>query len=416
MKNKDIIKIIKNDCDKVEVPNLTDKILVNFKNESCNSEIEYKTERKFSFNFRSLKIAMTFVLMIFLIPVMLIGFDLLNGGGVEQKDPIQLNVSKTKEIYGVQAASLFGFAEQNTETQTIKTMSLNTDDYEDMSNELNQYLFSIEELMNKGNNRYELFELFDGDYQYKLSIYVDSNGLTSIYNMYFNELTTSEEYNDIDEVSSTIAGYIESGEKKYNVTGTKEVEEDECEVELKLFLNNEDYIVLNQEIEKNESEYSYKYFKGGKKEKEIEISTETLDGEHVVTVDVKHGDKKNGYKIKYNSDTQMNVEYNYGDNYGEFNVDVYEKEYEYSFEDGNKVTHGRPGHSHGGGNWDDEHHYGNGKPDDNHPNHEDLPEQEEGEDDDEHGKGPDREDDDYEHPEHDDDFDDDNKHQDKGGK
>lgn len=389
MKNKDIINRIKDDSKKVEVPNLSATILCDLQNKEVfrKSEETIKEDYVFKnyFRIKPLKV-FAFVLLLFLIiPATLITIDLINAGNGEiDNNPIKLNVSKTKEVVGVQAASLFGFAEQN-EVSTIKTMSLTDNDYEEMSDELNQYLFSIEELMNRSNNKYELYELKEGDYKYKMIVTVDSNGLLSNYIMYFNEKTTEIYYEDIDEVSSEISGYIESGEKKYNFFGTKEVEEDECEVELKLYLDeeNNDYIIASQEIEKNESEYSFKYFKDGKIVKEIDVSTEIEGDQHSVEVEVKKGNKHNGYKIKYDDENKIKVEFDYEEQSGEFYIDVYEKEYEYNFGDDKKINHGRPGHSNGGGHWDDEHHSGGDhKPDEeNGPVHDNEPEKGNGNDD-----------------------------------
>lgn len=392
MKNRDIINIIKKESEKIEIPNLSKSILENHQNKELfrkeNKVSDKEPKIRIRFGIKPIK-ALAFVLMLFLIiPATIITVDLINNDENEiDNTPVKLNVSKTKEVVGIQAASLFGFAEQNEES-TIKTLSLTDDDYEEMSNELNQYLFSIEELMNKSNNKYELYELKEGDYKYKMIVSIDSNGLLSNYIMYFNENSAETDYENIDEVSSEISGYVESGEKKYFIFGTKEVENDECEVELKLYLDEEknSYIIASQEIEKKESEYSFKYFKNGNVEKEIEISTEVENDEYFVSVEVKKGNKHNGYKIKYDEKTKMKVEFDYEDNFGEFYIDVYEEEYEYLFNEDKKVNHGRPEHSHGGGQWNDEHHPNdNNKPNDDFDNDQDNSNENEGSFDDDFG-------------------------------
>ncbi len=353
MKNKDIIKMIKNDSNKVEVPNLSKSIIENVERRKMfgkeTTKVNESIELKPRFGLKPMRALLAVLIFALMIPALIIGVDLLNTdngdiGGLEGTEPVKLSVSKTKESVGVQAASLFGFAEQNVFSSTIQTMSFSDDDYDDISSELNQYLFSIEELLSKTKNSYELYELAEGEYKYLMIIKVNSNGFTSEYCLYFNESATNQDYDDIDEVSSIINGYIECGEVKYVVTGIKEVENDECEIKLKLHLNENSFIIVEQEIERNENEYSFKYYKNQKIEKEVEISTEFENDKYTVELEVKKDGKKNEYKVKYGEDNNLSIEFTYDDMFGEVIVSIYEEAYEYMFGEDKKINHDRPDH------------------------------------------------------------------------
>lgn len=89
---------------------------------------------------------------------------------------------------------------------------------------------------------------------------------------YFNETTTQT--GDIDEVSSFVEGYILSGNNKYKVEGSKEVKEGEVKTSLKTYYKADTYVLVEQEIEAHENEYTFKYFNGTTLVKKLELEME----------------------------------------------------------------------------------------------------------------------------------------------
>lgn len=217
------------------------------------------------------------------------------------------DVSKVKESYGIQVTTLFNFA-----SSYSKQLSLgySNDDYDKIANELDEYMLLIEEVSQKDKVKYEYTEL-NGEYKNKLEVKVNLKDKDVKYTMYYNETALQPDYDDIDEVSSKIEGYVESDGLRYIVLGEKTVEFDETEVEFKMFLDEDKtkYFVVSQEVERNENSYEYRYCENGKVIETFEVSVESKLAYKEIELEMRGLNEETSLEVKYfNSKVQIEFE------------------------------------------------------------------------------------------------------------
>lgn len=217
------------------------------------------------------------------------------------------DVSKVKESYGIQVTTLFNFA-----SSYSKQLSLgySNDDYDKIANELDEYMLLIEEVSQKDKVKYEYTEL-NGEYKNKLEVKVNLKDKDVKYTMYYNETALKPDYDDIDEVSSKIEGYVESDGLRYIVLGEKTVEFDETEVEFKMFLDEDKtkYFVVSQEVERNENSYEYRYCENGKVIETFEVSVESKLAYKEIELEMRGLNEETSLEVKYfNSKVQIEFE------------------------------------------------------------------------------------------------------------
>ena len=126
----------------------------------------------------------------------------------------------------------------------------------------------------------------------------DLSGNKETYTLYFNE-TVLKEKDDDDlfelEEEFKLKGLAIIDGVEYKMTGSKEIEEDEEELELKITLDESNYVLIEQETETNESEYSYVVVKNGKKV--LSMSFELEDGIEEIVIKSKESGSTEIYKF-----------------------------------------------------------------------------------------------------------------------
>jgi len=126
----------------------------------------------------------------------------------------------------------------------------------------------------------------------------DLSGNKETYILYFNETVLKEKDDDdlfeLEEEFKLIGLAIIDG-VEYKMTGSKEIEEDEEELELKITLDESNYVIIEQETETNESEYSYVVVKNGKKV--LSMSFELEDGIEEIVIRSKESGSTEIYKF-----------------------------------------------------------------------------------------------------------------------
>ena len=152
----------------------------------------------------------------------------------------------------------------------------------------------------------------DGKYStYKTKVVVtipNADGTNDNYTMYYTESSDEqtatvddEEDKDDDEdkeeeteVETSLTGVIVDGDKEYVISGNKEVVtedgETETEVEFKTIFSDGNYIVVSEEKEAGEVEYSYSFYENGVLVKETSIELETEDGKEEFSFEIENGD------------------------------------------------------------------------------------------------------------------------------
>lgn len=286
---KQLSKMINDECNQIKIPDLakTIKNRQDFPKEAVTNAPIKKHAFKLSFSFVAL--ACILILCCFMIPSF---FKTVNPGPIETDKP-----SSTKTQLMVQATSLFNLAFSLEDTSMdIKYFVSNSNiNYDENSKEILEYLEMVEQFFNDDNSVYTITKLENEKYQYKGTISVNINGLLDKYTMYFNEtpLDSKEDDDDIDEISSKLEGIIKNNLYEFKIEGIKEVEQDECEVELKLYLDDDNnFIIMNQEIENRENEYSYEVYENGQCIKKIEIEVNDEKGVGKKTIELTEEDMK----------------------------------------------------------------------------------------------------------------------------
>ena len=275
MNKKDVVKIIKAKADKIEYPDLTDQILskIDFDNAlplEEKEEVILKTPK------RKTRLVPLFTLISTVLVVVLLLFIpkfIGKGENIDSHDSL-FEVTKLKTMIGYELYSGASLIDVNSNNAIVNRAKLDKLTNKELADKIQNALVASEMLMNKENFDIKLVESDNKNYKVLMKCsYTDTTGDLVSYDFYYNE-TTDKDFDDIDQVNSKIDGMIIIDGNNYQVKGTKEVENNEFELELKFYLNNKDYFVVEQESETDENEYKYTLFKNDRIVKEIEHSIE----------------------------------------------------------------------------------------------------------------------------------------------
>ena len=255
------------------------------------------------------------------------------------------SVIKTKQdvyAYGAFSATTL-LANTGSETTTLA----NTTVTDEQLNKINQYIGMFEDLTSSEGFKQETVKNEDAayaSYETKMSVKAGDKN----YVVYYNEaaLDEKDEDEDEDEISTKLDGIMLMNDTEYTITGVKEIEEDEVEIEIVSKIDESNYVKVTQEIENDEQEFEYEVMKNGVVEySSIEIEKENNE----VEVELQFGKDEESatiyeFKQQVNEDnsTKMEIEvYKGEDNLIEkIKVNTYidpetnQKINEYIFEDG----------------------------------------------------------------------------------
>ena len=352
MNKKQIEAKIREEINNIEVPDLKNQILAQVPNRKV---VVNKEKKHFRLAFH---LSYLSVFLILIISVVLIAKNIDNnsllGGKSEEETPIKTpeetevvirDVSNVEKSYARQAATLVGFAGgMSSDTQGVKSYLTTGDDFQEIAETLNKYFVVASNLIDEENTIYEFEVLTEGKYQYKLT--VNNNILNDSVEtiMYYNETSLDgSKKDDLNEVSTQLEGLIVQNGISYEFYGEKEIEDDECEVELIIIIDDANYLKVSQEIEHNEKEFEYKFYNGDpKKNKPYKTVEIEIDGDNV-TIEIAENDEKSNIEFKYTRGQNKNeISANYhknNKNYENIKIDEDDENkenYKYDFGDGKK--------------------------------------------------------------------------------
>ena len=148
-------------------------------------------------------------------------------------------------------------------------------------------------------------------YNFVMTISIPNLSNIGVYKLYYDEIATETQVEIEDEeteteISTTLEGVLIANETHFKVEGKKTIETEgnstEYSIEFKTYLDENNYVVVEQSSENNELEYEYEIYKNGVKVQKIEIEFEKennkteLEFELVnINSDIK---EKTIYKIK----------------------------------------------------------------------------------------------------------------------
>lgn len=140
---------------------------------------------------------------------------------------------------------------------------------------------------------------------------INFDGTYNEYDFYFNEIIIEDDDDDDKfdkifeekEVESHLEGIVILDGIEYKMTGEKEVEGNELEMKFKVSLDDQNYVIVEQEIENDEEEFNYTKYENGIKvfETSIEFERDIFDKEFEFTVKEQTEEGLVSYKYEYDS-------------------------------------------------------------------------------------------------------------------
>lgn len=188
------------------------------------------------------------------------------------------------------------------------------------------------------------------DYPFVMTVTVGNTGITA--KMYYKEVNTVTE-TEIDdgeeetEVSTTLSGVMVFKDKKFEVSGKKEIEtegdEKETSIEFttKSKANPLNYVKIKQSVEvengAQEVEYEYEIYENGEKAREFKLEVEDENGKTEVSfkMEIENVPEETEYKIiKGDVDGKFKIKYEKGKEKGFITVEAVEGGYKLTYNNG----------------------------------------------------------------------------------
>lgn len=132
--------------------------------------------------------------------------------------------------------------------------------------------------LSKQNLQKKVYEgAFEGKYKESYPYKMEITGSETMTFYYDGRIEKDE-----DETEMTIHGEIHQGQEIYRVIGETENSVEENEYEISLFFDDNHYVVIEQEAEQTEFEYTYTLYENNRKTYEIEFENE--EGEQALNI------------------------------------------------------------------------------------------------------------------------------------
>ena len=133
------------------------------------------------------------------------------------------------------------------------------------------------------------------------------DGQHDIYTFYYNETRLEHDH---DEEEIKIEGLVVMDDMEYQMYGKKEIEDNELEMKFKIMIDEDNYVMIEQEIENNEIEFEYTQYQNNKKVYETSLEYEKKRNENIeFEFTEKTGDLKRKYRYKFvNVDSKQYIE------------------------------------------------------------------------------------------------------------
>ena len=319
MNKKQIEARIKMEANQIEIPDLKQQILA----QVPNRKVIVKKEKR---TFGSFAIRFSYIMSVFII--VLLGIVMINNVNNQSQDnptevlptdtptTVKKDVSQVQQAYAKGAATLVGLVGSvDSVTQPLAssinllTTSTDSTDYSAIAEEINKYFAAVSRLLDEDNASYTIEVLSDSEYMYKLTI--TNKVLNDIIEtiVYYSESSLgNSDMEDLDEISTAIVGIIIQDGKAYHFSGTKELEDHECNIELTLKISDDNYVTVSQEIEGAEKEFEYKFHRGNKAEAwriiniEIESDEDDEDSKKDISVEIEEKGRRFWIDFKYGKD------------------------------------------------------------------------------------------------------------------
>ena len=271
-----------------------------------------------------------------------------------RKDTSQIKVA-AKDVYALSAISSVSYLQNNApsvlQMQLLAETRPSTVTDEDVAGVKN-CLGMFDEILQ--NNGFKQTTSKNTDTSEDLSKYtfvmeIELPNLTSkqTYKLYYNETETETEREIEDEqeeveVSTKLEGIVVADTEQYIVNGERnfEIEGDESEssIEFTTYLDQDNYIVVEQSVENDEIEYEYKIYENGKKVQDVEIELEKENDKTELEFQIKdlstNVTSKTVYKLEKYNDNSFIAKIKKGDNIETFVIEIVGDGYKLIYDNG----------------------------------------------------------------------------------
>lgn len=288
MKNKEIKQLIKKQADNVQINDYSDNIL----KEYANSHSSFKTNDNYKKKKNIFPVLLT-------VCASLVGICIILTNVIKNNDIKNNDNSLTftfENMYNYSAISGINMLNNVQKTTSLKKKQLTDNEKQDIITNL-----KMVENMLDGNLAKSEEEASDKEeYEKKYSITTTSlNNQQKEYLFYYNEkILDNDDDDDDDEVNIELSGIVIMDNVTYVMNGKKEVEDDESEMEFKISLDEENYVIIEQEFENDETEFGYSQYHNGKKIYETSIEYE-LDKNGKIEFEFEEKTQESKTKLKY---------------------------------------------------------------------------------------------------------------------
>ena len=214
--------------------------------------------------------------------------------GCDKKvDKTTEEVESFKTMYDFAAIGSIHLLNNNVSTDELPTQT----EEDEVLNNLKQIEGLLQEGMTKSADEKSDLEGYEKMYKVCTLDFVDGH---SEYTFYFNEKVLEQEH---DETELALDGIVKINDQTFEMIGKKEVEGKEVEMNFKVMLDQNNYVFVEQEVENDESEFSFTKYENGIKvfETSLEFGRDLLDREFEITQLDKETNQLVSYKYEYDS-------------------------------------------------------------------------------------------------------------------
>ena len=250
------------------------------------------------------------------------------------------SLSLAKQKLSFEVAALGNAIHTPSTASSLRRARIDQTQANEIANDVHDYLLTGEMMLNQENIiAYNTLNTNpDYDYQYVMEVsYIDFQTYLSSYTLYYNEVASSTDYDDIDEVNSSIEGIMIIDENEYVVKGSKEVEKDEIETTLSIYKTETSYITVSQEIENKENEYEYTYVEDGDKIKTLSLEVENNAFGKEMSISIEQANIEKEYDFEYFK-KYINCEFESNDEEYKIKIENYKDYYLYIFDSETKIS------------------------------------------------------------------------------
>jgi len=236
--------------------------------------------------------------------------------------------ASNEDIYLFSAVSSTSLLTANSPVTSVAYQLSDEDEtlVENEVDDINKYLMMMEQFLGQNNGlSTEIVESDRPEYQHKVEFNtVDLLGNQVVHTLYYQEEaletvtdTTTDDFNSTkseteeevieDEQVTKITGLLIMNGLEYLVEGKKEIEDNESKIEMKSFIDEDNYVKVVSKVEDNERKYFYEIVTDGVVTMQSKVKFENEDNETKFVLEYSNGDVSGFFEFKREIDDDEDI-------------------------------------------------------------------------------------------------------------